>query len=124
MFDKFIKTCLDYYGFDPCHYFSTPGLSWDAMLKMTKVKLELISDTDMHLFIEKGIRGGILYICKRYIKHMKCHDKTQKSIFIMYWDANDLYGWPMIQFLPNGKFKWLINLICVRLVKIVQWDIF
>ena len=52
-FAKFINTCLGYYGLDPCHYFSSPGLSWDAMLKMTEIELDLISDTDMHLFIEK-----------------------------------------------------------------------
>ena len=60
--EKSINTCLDYYGLDPCHYFSSPGLSWDAMPKMTKVELDLISDIDMHLFIEKGMRGGISYI--------------------------------------------------------------
>ena len=62
LFEKFIKTCLDYYGLDPCNYFSSPGLSWDAILKMTGIKLGLISDIDMHLFIEKGMRGGISYI--------------------------------------------------------------
>ena len=51
VFEKFINTCLDYYGLDPCHYFSSPGLSWDAMLKKTKIELNLISDIDMHLFI-------------------------------------------------------------------------
>ena len=66
MFEKFAETCLNYYRLDPCHYFSSPGLSWDAMLKMTRIKLELISD--MHLFIEKGMRGGILYISKRHSK--------------------------------------------------------
>ena len=68
VFEKFIETCLNYYGLDPCHYFSSPGLSWDAMLKMTRVKLELISNIEMHLFIEKGMRGGISYIVKRHIK--------------------------------------------------------
>ena len=58
-FEKFIKTCLECYYLDLCHYFSSPGLSWDAMLKMTKVKLELISDVNVQLFIEKGMRGGI-----------------------------------------------------------------
>ena len=53
VFEKFINTCLDYYGLDPCHYFSSPGLSWDAMLKMIKIELDLISDIHMHLFIEK-----------------------------------------------------------------------
>ena len=70
VFEKFIKTCLDYYGLDPCHYFSCPGLSWDAMLKMNGVELELITDIDMHLFIEKGMRGGISYIAKRLVKQI------------------------------------------------------
>ena len=65
VFEKFIKTCLKYYELDPCHYFSSPGLSWDAMLKMTGVKLEKISDIDKYLFIEKGLRGGISYIAKQ-----------------------------------------------------------
>ena len=66
--EKCIGTCLKYYGLDPYHYFSSPGLSWDAMLKMTGVKLEKISDIDKYLFIEKGLRGGISYIAKRYAK--------------------------------------------------------
>ena len=67
-FEKFINTCLEFYGLDSCHYFSSPGLSWDAMLKMTEIELELISVIDMHLLIEKGMRGGISYIAKRYSK--------------------------------------------------------
>ena len=59
---------FNYYDLDPCHYFSTPGLSWDAMLKMTKVELEKISDADIHLFIERGMRGGICCVSKRYTK--------------------------------------------------------
>ena len=68
VFERFNNTCLDYYGLDPCQYFSSPGLSWDAMLKMTKIELNLISDIDMHLFIEKGMRGGISYISNRHSK--------------------------------------------------------
>ena len=68
VFKKFVDTCLKLYGIFPCHYFSSPGLSWDAMLKMTGVKLEKISDTVMYLFIKKGLRRGICYICKRYAK--------------------------------------------------------
>ena len=71
VFENFIKTCLDYYELDPCHYFSASGLSWDAMLKMTGLKLKLISDIDVHLFIEKGMRGGISYIAKRHSIHGK-----------------------------------------------------
>ena len=67
IFEKFIGTCLKCYGLDPCHYFSSPGLSWDAMLKMTGVKLEKISDIEKYLFFEKGLRGGISYIAKRYV---------------------------------------------------------
>ena len=62
IFEKFIDTFLEYYGSDPCHYFSSPGLSWDAMFKITAIELELISNIDMYLFIEKGMRGGISYI--------------------------------------------------------------
>ena len=66
IFERFIKTCLKYYTLDPTHYFSAPGLSWDAMLKMTKIELQKISDPDMHIFIEEGMRGGICYAAKRY----------------------------------------------------------
>ena len=68
VFEKFISTSLEYYNLDPCHYLSAPGLSWDATLKMTKVELEKTSNADIHLFIEKGMRGGISYINKRYSK--------------------------------------------------------
>ena len=67
VFEKFIKTCLKH-ELDPCHYFSSPELNRDAMLKMAGVKLEKISDIDKYLFIEKGSRGGISYIAKRYAK--------------------------------------------------------
>ena len=67
-FEKFISTCLKYYNLDPCHYFSAPGLSWDAMLKITGVELEKISDLDKYMFSEQGMRAGISYINKRYSK--------------------------------------------------------
>ena len=111
MFEKFINTCLDYYGLDPCHYLNSPGLSWDSMLKVTGIKLRLISDTDMHLFIEKGMRGGISHISKRHSeannKYMWSYDSNEKSKFIMYLDANNLYGWAMSQYLRYSGFKWL-----------------
>ena len=68
VFETFIDTCVTFYGIDPCHYFSSPGLSWDAMLKMTGMKLKKIVDIDMYLFIEKKLRGGISQIAKRYAK--------------------------------------------------------
>ena len=73
LFRKFISTCLEYYGLSPCHYFSSPGLICDAMLKMTEIELDFISHTGMYLFIEKGMRGGISDIAKRYSKaNNKC----------------------------------------------------
>ena len=72
VFEKFINTCLDPW-IDPSHYFSSPGLSWDAMLEMTEIELDLISDIGMHLFIEKGMRGGVSYIAKR---HSKANNKV------------------------------------------------
>ena len=97
MFEKFINTCLDYYRLDPCHYFNSPGLSWDTMLKMTRIELELISDIDMHLFIEKRIRGSISYIAKRHSKannkYVECDDSSKESKCITYLDPNNLYGW-------------------------------
>ena len=115
VFEKFIDTCLKFYGLDPCHYFSSPGLSWDAMLKMTGVKLEKISDIDKYLFIEKGLRGGISYIAKRYSEakniYMRNYDPKKLSNFITYLDMNNLYGWVMSGYLPYGGFKWLKMLI-------------
>ena len=110
VFENFRKTCLEFYKLDPCHYFTSPGLSWDAMLKMTDIKLELITDIDMYLFIEKGLRGGISYIANRRgkanNKYMKKYNKNKPSKYIMYLDANNLYGWAMSQNLPIGRFRW------------------
>ena len=104
VFEKFIDICLKYYELDPCHYFSSPGLSWDAMLKMTGKKLEKICDIDKHLFIEKGTRGGVSYIAKRYAKandkYMSDYDFKKPSTFITYLDKNNLYGWSMSEYLP------------------------
>ena len=106
VFEKFIDTCLKFYKLDPCHYFSSPGLSWDAMLKMTGVKLEKISDIDKNLFIEKRLRGEISYIAKRYAKannkYMKNYDPAKLSIYKSYLDMNNLYGWTMSDYLPYG----------------------
>ena len=111
VFENFRKTCLEYYKLDPCHYFTSPGLSWDAMLKITDIKLELMTDIDMFQFIEKGMRGGISYIANRYgkanNKYMKSYNKKTPSKYIMYLDANNLYGWAMSQYLPTGGFRWM-----------------
>ena len=114
VFEKFIDMCLKYYGLDPCHYFSSPGLSWDAMLKMTDIELEKISDIDKHLFIEKGLRGGISCISKRHAKannkYMNDYEPKRESTFITYLDMNNLYRWTMSEYLPYGGFKWLANI--------------
>ena len=98
VFEKFISVCLKDYGLDPCRYFSSAGLSWDAML--TGIQLEKINNVDVHLFLEKGMRGGVSYISKRY-------SKSDQNKTIMYWDANNSYGWAMIQDLPYFGFKFL-----------------
>ena len=83
VFEKFIETCLKFYGLDLCHYFSSPRLSWDAMLKVTGVKSEKISDIDKYLFIEKLLIGGISYIAKRYAKannkYMNVYDPKNRQ---------------------------------------------
>ena len=76
VFGKFVDTCINFYGLDPCHYFSSPRFIWDAMLKMTGMRLENIADIDVYIFIEKGLRGGIPYIAKRYAK---ANNKYMKS---------------------------------------------
>ena len=102
---------MKYYKLDPCHYYTAPGLAWDACLKLTKQELELLTDYDMLMMFEKGIRGGISHISKRYAeannKYMKDFDKTKPSTFIQYLDANNLYGWAMSKKLPTHGFKWM-----------------
>ena len=112
VFENFRNICLDNYKLDPAHYFTAPGLAWDACLKMTNVELELLSDIDMLLMIEKGIRGGVSMISNRYgkanNKYMgESFIDTMISIYIMYLDANNLYGWAMSKPLPTHGFKWM-----------------
>ena len=109
--ENFRKLCEKHYELDPAHFFTVPGMAWDAMLKMTGIKLELLEDVDMLLMIEKGIRGGISNAFKRYAKannkFMKDFDPAEKSSFIVYLDANNLYGWAMSKPLPVGGFEWM-----------------
>ena len=113
VFEKFISTSLKYYNLDPCHYFRALGLSWNAMLKMTKVELEKISNADIHLFIEKRMRGVISYVNKRYSKanNKYCPDyhKTKPEKHIAYIDLNNLFWGAMSEYLPYGGFKWVKN---------------
>ena len=112
VFENFRDVCSKNYGLDPAWYYTAPGLAWDAALKITEVKLELLSDVDMLNMVEKGIRGGISMISNRYGKannpYMKGKYKAdQTTKYITYLDANNLYGWAMSKPLPTHGFKWM-----------------
>ena len=111
VFENFRNTCLKVYELDPAHFLSLPGLAWQACLKKTNVKIELLTDYDMLLMVEKGIRGGICHSIHRHTKasnkYMKNYDKNEESLYIQYLDANNLYGWAMSQKLPVNNFKWV-----------------
>ena len=112
VFENFRNLCLKIYGLDPVYYYTAPGLAWDACLKMTNINLELLSDPNMLLMFEKGIRGGISMISNRYgkanNKYMgKNFNKNELSKYLMYLDANNLYGSAMSEKLPIHSFKWL-----------------
>ena len=114
VFENFRDLCLKINGLDPVYYFTAPGLAWDACLKMTSVKLELLSDSNMLLMFEEGIRGGISIISNRYgeanNKYMrKGFNKNKPSKYLMYLDANNLYGCAMSEKLPTHGFKWLLD---------------
>ena len=113
VFENFRDICLKIYGLDPVYYYTAPGLAWDACLKMTGINLELLSNPDMLLMFEKGIRGGISIISNRYgeanNKYMKCFNKNKLATFLLYLDANNLYGCAMSEMLPTGGFKWLTD---------------
>ena len=112
VFENFRDLCLKIYGLDPVYYFTAPGLAWDACLKITDIELELLNDPNMLLMFEKGIRGGISIISNRYgeanNKYMrKGYNKNKPSKYLMYLDANNLYGCAMSEKLPTHGFKWL-----------------
>ena len=113
VFENFRDLCLKNYGLDPVYYYTAPGLAWDAMLKITGVNLELLSNVDMLLMIEKGIRGGVSMVSNRYgkanNKYMKDFNKKEPSKYLTYLDANNLYGCAMSEKLPVHSFKWMSN---------------
>ena len=96
VFENFRNKCIEIYELDPAHFLSAPGLVWQACLKKTGVKLELLTENNMLLMFEKGIRGGICHAIHRYPeennKYMKNYDKNKESSFLEYLDANNLYG--------------------------------
>ena len=110
VFQKFRDTCIETYGLDHSHFLSASGLAWQACLKKTNINLELLTDVDMSLMIEAGIRDGVCQSVHRYAKannkYMKNYNKNIESSYLMYLDANNLYGWETSQKLPVNRFKW------------------
>ena len=114
VFENFRGKCIEIYELDPAHFLSATGLAWQACLKKTKLKLELLTDIDMLLIVEKGIRGEICQAMHRHAKvnnkFMKNYDKDITSSYLTYLNANNLYGWAMSQKLPVNGFKWIERL--------------
>ena len=109
VFENYRKTCMKHYSLDPAHYISAPGMSWDAFLRTTNVSIDLLSNLPTHQMIEDGLRGGISMVshsyCKANNKYLEDYDPAQKSNYLMYLDANNLYGWAMCQALPLCQFQ-------------------
>ena len=114
VFQKFSDFAYKTYNLDPRHSYTLPGFSWQAMLKMTKIELQLISDSDMYLFLMDTIRGGICVVNKKLVKADNIYTrKVNKELktndsnnYLMYLDANNLYGHSMSKSLPYKNFKW------------------
>ena len=122
VFENFRNICLKNYELDPAHYYTAPGLTWDAALKITGVNLELLSDIDMLLMVEKGIRGGVSMVSNRYGKANNKYmgdkfNSNEPSKYIQYLDANNLYGWVMSKPLPTHGFKWM------KTSELETWDL-
>ena len=111
VFEAFRNVCMTQYELDPCHFYTSPGLSWSACLKMSRVQLELLTDIDKILMVESGIRGGVSQISNRYEKannpYLEDYDQSKPNRYIMYYDANNLYGWAMSQPLPSRDFVFM-----------------
>ena len=115
VFETFRDMAMNTYHLDPAQYYSLPGYSWDAMLRFTKVKIELITDPDMYQMVELGIRGGICQIRKRFSEanHPKMDnlDPSKPTKILIYQDANALYAWAMMNSLPLRNFTWASNTV-------------
>ena len=111
VFENFRNVCLEIYELDLTTFLSAPGLAWQAAIKKTKVKLDLLTNVDMLLMVEKGITGGICHSIYRYpkanTKNRQDYDKNRESSYIKYWDVNNFYGWAMWQKLPVKIFEWI-----------------
>ena len=113
VFNSFRDMCLKEYELDPAHFLSLPGLAWQACLKKTNIELELLTDYDVLLMVEEGVRAGICHSIHRCAKannkYMKNYNNNEESSYIQYLDANNLYGWAMSKKLPVNGFKWTNN---------------
>ena len=111
VFENFRDMCIKEYELDPAHFVLLPGLEWRVSLKKTNTELELLTDYDMLLMVEKEIRGGICHSIQRYAKannkYMQNYNNNEESSYIQYLDAHNLYGWAMSKILPVNGFKWL-----------------
>ncbi|KAL4153040.1 hypothetical protein QTP88_000873 [Uroleucon formosanum] len=111
IFENFRDVCMKTYNIDPAYYYTAPGFSFDAILKYTAIKLELLSEYEMLLMFEDGIRGGHTQASMRYAKsnNEKTLDYNQANpkSWLVYQDYNNLYGWAMSQYMPYGDFKWV-----------------
>ncbi|XP_050440025.1 uncharacterized protein LOC126845412 [Adelges cooleyi] len=109
VFEKFRVECLKNYKLDPAHYYSCPGLSFDAMLRYTGVKLELLTDHDMLLMFQLAIRGGLTLVVQRHARanhpEVDGYDPSKAQTFLQYIDATNLYGFAMMQPMPCGEFE-------------------
>ena len=113
VFENFRDKCIEIYELDPVYFVSAPGLAWQACLKKTGVKLELLTNYDMLLMVENGIREEICQATHRYAKannkYMKNYDKNNESSYIAFLNANNLYGWAISQKLSLNCFKCVKN---------------
>ena len=116
VFENIRNKYIEIYKLDRAYFLSPPALTWQACLKKTEVKLELLTNINMLLIIEKGVRGGITHAIHKYAeatnKYIKNYGKNKESLYLMYLDANNLYGWVMSQKLPADSFKSVKMYLC------------
>ncbi|KAL6418056.1 hypothetical protein ACFW04_012373 [Cataglyphis niger] len=123
IFENFRDACMTSYGLDPAHYYTLPGYTWDAMLKYTGIRFELLTDIDMVMFVERGIRGGLSQCSNRYPrannKYLQLYNPLEPSSYLMHFDVNNLYGWAMCQSLPYENFRWIEDVSSVDLMFVI-----